>query len=62
VVRHGAPTREVAIGYQGPIVVGKFVDIERPTFLDLMNQQLGRTIEAQYAGCGGEYEYEFDRS
>jgi 2-oxoglutarate ferredoxin oxidoreductase subunit beta len=56
VVRHGAPTKEVAISYQGPIVVGKFVDIERPTFLDLMNQQLGRTLDAQYAGCGGEYE------
>jgi len=56
VVRHGAPTKEVGINYQGPIVVGKFVDIERPTFLDLMNQQLGRTLEAQYAGCGGENE------
>lgn len=45
VVRNGAPTRETAIAYQGPLVVGKFVDIERPTFLDLMQQQLARTLE-----------------
>jgi 2-oxoglutarate ferredoxin oxidoreductase subunit beta len=27
--RHGAPTREVGLGFQGEIVVGKFVDRER---------------------------------
>lgn len=55
VIRHGANTKEVGISYQGPIVVGKFVDTERPTFLDLMNQQLARSLEAQYTGCGGEH-------
>ncbi len=54
VVRHGANTKEAGITYQGPLVVGKFVDIERPTFLDLLNQQLGRTLDAQYVGCGGD--------
>lgn len=51
VTRHGAPTKEVAISFQGPILVGKFVDIERPTYLELLNQQLARTLEAQYTGC-----------
>ncbi|MBI2956755.1 MAG: 2-oxoacid:ferredoxin oxidoreductase subunit beta [Acidobacteria bacterium] len=51
VLRHGAPTKEVGIELQGPIAVGKFVDIERPSFLDVMNEQLGRTLEAEYAGC-----------
>lgn len=55
IVRHGAHTKEVGISYQGPVVVGKFVDIERPTFLDLVNQQLARTLDAQYAGCSGEH-------
>ncbi|MCL5288532.1 MAG: 2-oxoacid:ferredoxin oxidoreductase subunit beta [Acidobacteria bacterium] len=50
VVKHGAPTREVGIGFQGPIVVGKFVDIERPTFLDLMDKQMTRTLDAHYTG------------
>lgn len=50
VVKHGAATREVGIGFQGPIVVGKFVDIERPTFLDLMDKQMTRTFDAHYTG------------
>jgi len=54
VIKHGADTKEVAIAYQGPIVVGKFVDIERPTFLESMNEQLARTLEARYVGCGDE--------
>jgi len=52
VVRNGASTHEVGLSFQGPIPVGKFVDIERPTFLELMNQQLGRTLDAEYTGCG----------
>ncbi len=54
VVRHGAPTKDVGVSFQGPITVGKFVDIDRPDFLTLMNQQLGRTLEAKYSGCGGD--------
>jgi len=34
VVRDGADPRDVAIVNDGPIIVGKFVDIERPTFAD----------------------------
>lgn len=34
VVRDGADTKDVSIAPDGPIVVGKFVDIERPTFSD----------------------------
>lgn len=55
VVQHNANTKEVGIGFHGPIVVGKFVDIERPVFLERMNQQLARTLDAQYAGCVGDY-------
>jgi len=55
VIRHGANTKEVGINYQGPLVLGKFVDFERPTFLDQMNDQLARTLEARYAGCGDDH-------
>ncbi len=34
VVRDGADPRDVAIVNDGPIIVGKFVDIDRPTFAD----------------------------
>ena len=54
VIRHGANTKEVGIKFQGPLVLGKFVDLKRPTFLDQMNEQLSRTLEASYAGCGDD--------
>ena len=37
-IKHGADTRDLAIGYQTKITVGKFVDIEKPTFLDMYNE------------------------
>jgi 2-oxoglutarate ferredoxin oxidoreductase subunit beta len=37
-IRHGADTREAEIGFQTKIICGKFVDIERPTFLDMMHE------------------------
>jgi len=33
-IRHGADTCDVQIGFQDKIIVGKFVDIEKPTFLE----------------------------
>ncbi|MFQ6615977.1 MAG: 2-oxoacid:ferredoxin oxidoreductase subunit beta [Fidelibacterota bacterium] len=44
-IQHGANTRDVDIGFQQRIVVGKFVDKEKPTFLDqyhrFMKEKLG---------------------
>ena len=53
VIKNGARTREVDINLQGEIVVGKFVDIERPTLQQSMEQQLRQTLRDQYAGMGG---------
>lgn len=36
-IKHGADPRELDIGFQGKIIVGKFVDTERPTFLERYN-------------------------
>ena len=34
-IEHGIDTEKVAIGMEGPIIVGKFVDIhEKPTLTD----------------------------
>jgi 2-oxoglutarate ferredoxin oxidoreductase subunit beta len=41
-VRHGANTQDVNIDFQTKITVGKFVDIEKPTFLDRMNEHFSR--------------------
>jgi 2-oxoglutarate/2-oxoacid ferredoxin oxidoreductase subunit beta len=65
-IRNGAPTGECALSKQGEIVVGKFVDREKPDYIDLMRQHLSqscpeytdwyaveeqRAEEAQDGGC-----------
>ena len=47
-IRHGADTRTLDIGYQGKLIVGKFVDKEKPTFLDAMNEHLGKVLGDDY--------------
>jgi 2-oxoglutarate ferredoxin oxidoreductase subunit beta len=54
--RHGAPTGEAALTMQGEILVGKFVDRDRPDYLELMRKQftekLGdRYVEPECAVC-----------
>jgi 2-oxoglutarate ferredoxin oxidoreductase subunit beta len=48
VVKHGADTREVALDYRKEIVVGKFVDRERPTLQDAMEQRMREALGAKY--------------
>jgi 2-oxoglutarate ferredoxin oxidoreductase subunit beta len=47
-IRHGADTRDVAIDFQGKIICGKFVDEEKPTFLDLMHRHYEKTLGDKY--------------
>ena len=47
-IKHGADTRTLDIDYQGKLTVGKFVDIEKPTFLDAMNAHLGKVLGDDY--------------
>jgi 2-oxoglutarate ferredoxin oxidoreductase subunit beta len=55
--RHGTPTSEVGLDMRGDIIVGKFVDRQRPDYLELMKhqmvEQLGeRYVEAPNCSCG----------
>jgi len=43
VVRDGADPRDVAMDSDGAIVVGRFVDIQRPTYWEQWQQMLGRS-------------------
>ncbi len=52
VIRNGADTKEVGIAYQGEIVVGKFVDRDRPTWLDSMNQHFTGVFGDRYTPYG----------
>jgi len=47
-VRHGADTRELDIGFQDRVVCGKFVDQERPTFIEMMNQHYRTALGEKY--------------
>jgi 2-oxoglutarate ferredoxin oxidoreductase subunit beta len=49
VVKHGIDAREASLTMGGEIVVGKFVDSERPTFLDIYREQ----VEQKVAQSGG---------
>ncbi|MGA2329225.1 MAG: 2-oxoacid:ferredoxin oxidoreductase subunit beta [Bryobacteraceae bacterium] len=47
-VRHGAPTGEVALTKDGEIAVGKFVDRERPDYMELMRGRLADQLGERY--------------
>ena len=55
--RHGAPTSEADLTRSGEIVVGKFVDRERPEYVGLMREHLSETlgdryVEPETCSCG----------
>ena len=41
IIKHKADLREANITLGGKIIVGKFVDIERPTFTDIQEKIYG---------------------
>jgi len=45
---HGADTRTVDIDYQGKLIVGKFVEKDKPTYLDAMNKHLMKVLGDDY--------------
>jgi 2-oxoglutarate ferredoxin oxidoreductase subunit beta len=55
-IQHGADTRDVDISYQGKLIVGKFVDKDKPTFLDCMNEHLGKVLGDKYEPYGGNHD------
>jgi 2-oxoglutarate ferredoxin oxidoreductase subunit beta len=57
-IRHGADPREAAIEFQKKILVGKFVDIEKPTFIDQMNSHLNKILGDKYVPWGVRNEQE----
>jgi 2-oxoglutarate ferredoxin oxidoreductase subunit beta len=56
IIKHGADPREIDIGFQEKIVVGKFVDIEKPTYLDCLNDGYKRVFGDAYKVYGEEDE------
>jgi len=54
IVQNGADTKTVGLGYQSEIIVGKFVDRERPTWLDSMNAHFGKVLGDKFTPYGVE--------
>ena len=46
--KNGCPTSEVALSKKGEIIVGKFVDRERPDYRDLMREQLAAELGERF--------------
>ncbi len=47
-IKPGHPTSEVGLQREGEIIVGKFVDRDRPEYLDMMNQHLTQELGDRY--------------
>lgn len=52
-IRDGADTKDVDLGMDGDIVVGKFVDRERPTWMQSMNAHYQKVFGERYRPWGG---------
>ncbi|PIQ11054.1 MAG: 2-oxoacid:ferredoxin oxidoreductase subunit beta [Hydrogenophilales bacterium CG_4_9_14_3_um_filter_59_35] len=48
VLKHGCDTRETAIDFQGKIVIGKFVDKVKPTYLEAVDQCCVKLVGDDY--------------
>jgi len=55
VVKNGADTKEVGLGFQSEIVVGKFVDRDRPTWLDSMNEHFVKVFGERFTPYGASH-------
>jgi 2-oxoglutarate ferredoxin oxidoreductase subunit beta len=54
IIKHGADPAEAELGIHSDIIVGKFVDREKPTFSDLYSEELaiaqGKQTSSAVAG------------
>ena len=53
VIKHGIDPREADIDFQSKIIVGKFVDIEKPTYLECLNSGNKKAFGDKYSPYGG---------
>lgn len=55
VLKNGFDTKEVGLSFQGDVVVGKFVDRERPTWLDSMNDHFTEVLGHKFKRYGVQH-------
>lgn len=54
-IQNGADTKSVDIAFQGEIIVGKFVDRERPCYIDSMNAHFQKVLGEAYTPYGEKH-------
>jgi 2-oxoglutarate ferredoxin oxidoreductase subunit beta len=52
-IKNDIDTKTASLSFQGKITVGKFVDRERPTYLDAMNEYYGKKFGDKYTPYNG---------
>lgn len=52
-IKHGADTKTIALDFQSKIIVGKFVDRDRPDYLTLMNEHFQKKFGDKYTPYKG---------
>ena len=55
IIRDGANTRDADMSFQGQILVGKFVDRARPTWMEAMNEHYTQFFGDRYQKYGGQH-------
>jgi 2-oxoglutarate ferredoxin oxidoreductase subunit beta len=55
VIKNGANTKDVGLSFQGEITVGKFVDRDRPTWMEAMNQHFTQVFGDKYQTYGASH-------
>jgi 2-oxoglutarate ferredoxin oxidoreductase subunit beta len=55
ITRNGADTKEAGLSFQGDIIVGKFLERERPTWLESMDKHYASVFGAKYKPWGAAY-------
>ncbi len=53
IIKHGADTREVGLGFKGQIICGKFVDRERPSYLEMYNTKMAEKFGSSFTPYEG---------
>jgi 2-oxoglutarate ferredoxin oxidoreductase subunit beta len=53
IVKNGADTREVGLDFKGSIVCGKFLDRERPAYLERYNERMAERFGASFTPYEG---------
>ena len=56
IIKHGADTRDVEIAYQDKIVCGKFVDRDRPTYLESLEARHSKILGDKFVKYGAKGE------